>query len=147
MNVKKAILKIDENIKASLYISSFNWETIQSGKEVKENDKLYFEIENLEGKKIEKWLVNGKELLTRGDVFLRYTVLAEDMIEKNGENVLERTFLSFETKEGGKVMTWFVNGKIKEKEILHPFCYIVKLEQAEEKNGEKVISIFSEENE
>ena len=88
MNVKKAILKIDENIKASLYISSFNWETIQSGKEVKENDKLYFEIENLEGKKIEKWLVNGKELLTRGDVFLRYTVLAEDIIEDNGENVL-----------------------------------------------------------
>ena len=44
-------------------------------------------------------------------------------------------------------MTWFVNGKIKEKEILHPFCYIVKLEQTEEKNGEKVISIFSEENE
>lgn len=44
-------------------------------------------------------------------------------------------------------MTWFVNGKIKEKEILHPFFYIVKLEQAEEKNGEKVISIFSEENE
>ena len=147
MNVKKAILKIDENIKASLYISSFNWEVIQSGKEVKENDKLYFEIENLEGKKIEKWLVNGKELLTRGDVFLRYTVLAEDMIEKNGENVLERTFLSFETKEGGKVVTRFVNGKIKEKEILHPFFYIVKLEQAEEKNGEKVISIFSEENE
>jgi len=80
-------------------------------------------------------------------IYLRYTVLAEDIIEDNGENVLERTFLSFETKEGGKVVTWFVNGKIKEKEILHPFFYFVKLEQAEEKSGEKVISIFSEENE
>ena len=71
----------------------------------------------------------------------------EENIVRTGDNVLERTFLSFETKEGGKVVTWFVNGKIKEKEILHPFFYILKLEQAEEKNGEKVISIFSEENE
>jgi len=88
MEVKKAILKFSENIHAKLYHSPLNWEDIKSGKEVKENDRLYFQIEDIEGKKIEKWLMNGKEVLDCGDVFLRYTVLAKDMVEENGVNVL-----------------------------------------------------------
>ncbi len=60
MEVKKAILKFSENIHAKLYHSPLNWEDIKSGKEVKENDRLYFKIEDIEGKKNRKMVGEWK---------------------------------------------------------------------------------------
>ena len=92
-------------------------------------------VEMRKGKRIK--LIYDSSKITCHDI--------EENSVESGDAVLERTSLFFNAKEGIEVAKWLLNGKIKDGGKSNSFHSYMKLEDAEENEGEKVITISIEE--